>query len=145
MKISIKKLTETAIIPTRGSNEAAGLDLHADIDSDLVIAPGDTKLIHIGVSMAIPDGYFGGVYARSGLSTKEGLRPANCVGVIDSDYRGEIMVPIHNDSAMERIITPHQKIAQMVIQPYLAVEFEETDTLDDTSRGEAGFGSTGKH
>lgn len=145
MKVSIKKLTDTAIIPTRGSNEAAGLDLHADIDSDLKIAPGETVLIHIGVSMAIPDGYFGGVYARSGLSTKEGLRPANCVGVIDSDYRGEIMVPIHNDSATERIITPHQKIAQMVIQPYLAVEFEETDVLDDTSRGEGGFGSTGKH
>ena len=145
MKVSIKKLTDTAIIPKRGTDQAAGLDLHADIAENLVIAPGETKLIHIGVSMAIPDGYFGGVYARSGLSTKEGLRPANCVGVIDSDYRGEIMVPVHNDSAVERTITPGQKIAQMIIQPYLAVEFEECDSLDETDRGEGGFGSTGKH
>ena len=144
MNIQLKKLSESALLPVRGSEYAAGYDLFTDIDSDVSIAPHETMLIGTGISVAIPDGYFGGIYARSGLSTKEGLRPANCTGVIDSDYRGEIKVPVHNDSNEIRIITPNQKIAQMIIQPFLSVEFEEVDSLDDTVRGNKGFGSTGK-
>lgn len=144
MDIQLKKLSASALTPKRGSKCAAGYDLFADIEEDISIAPKETRLIGTGISVAIPDGYFGGVYARSGLSTKEGLRPANCTGVIDSDYRGEIKVPIHNDSSETRIITPNQKIAQMIIQPFLEVEFEEVDTLDETTRGLNGFGSTGK-
>lgn len=144
MNIQLKKLSESALLPVRGSEYAAGYDLFSDIDSDVSIAPHETKLIGTGISVAIPDGYFGGIYARSGLSTKEGLRPANCTGVIDSDYRGEIKVPVHNDSNEIRIISPNQKIAQMIIQPFLSVEFEEVDSLDDTARGNKGFGSTGK-
>lgn len=144
MNIQLKKLSESALLPVRGSEYAAGYDLFSDIDSDVSIAPHETKLIGTGISVAIPDGYFGGIYARSGLSTKEGLRPANCTGVIDSDYRGEIKVPVHNDSNEIRVISPNQKIAQMIIQPFLSVEFEEVDSLDDTARGSKGFGSTGK-
>ena len=144
MNIQLKKLSESALLPVRGSEYAAGYDLFSDIDSDVSIAPHETKLIGTGISVAIPDGYFGGIYARSGLSTKEGLRPANCTGVIDSDYRGEIKVPVHNDSNGIRVISPNQKIAQMIIQPFLSVEFEEVDSLDDTARGNNGFGSTGK-
>ncbi len=144
MNIQLKKLSESALLPVRGSEYAAGYDLFSDIDSDVSIAPHETKLIGTGISVAIPDGYFGGIYARSGLSSKEGLRPANCTGVIDSDYRGEIKVPVHNDSNEIRVISPNQKIAQMIIQPFLSVEFEEVDSLDDTARGSKGFGSTGK-
>ena len=144
MDIQLKKLSESALLPVRGSEYAAGYDLFSDIDSDVSIAPHETKLIGTGISVAIPDGYFGGIYARSGLSSKEGLRPANCTGVIDSDYRGEIKVPVHNDSNEIRVISPNQKIAQMIIQPFLSVEFEEVDSLDDTARGNKGFGSTGK-
>ena len=144
MNIQLKKLSESALLPVRGSEYAAGYDLFSDIDSDVSIAPHETKLIGTGISVAIPDGYFGGIYARSGLSSKEGLRPANCTGVIDSDYRGEIKVPVHNDSNEIRVISPNQKIAQMIIQPFLLVEFEEVDSLDDTARGSKGFGSTGK-
>ena len=144
MNIQLKKLSESALLPVRGSEYAAGYDLFSDIDSDVSIAPHETKLIGTGISVAIPDGYFGGIYARSGLSSKEGLRPANCTGVIDSDYRGEIKVPVHNDSNEIRLISPNQKIAQMIIQPFLSVEFEEVDSLDDTARGSKGFGSTGK-
>lgn len=144
MNIQLKKLSESALLPVRGSEYAAGYDLFSDIDSDVSIAPHETKLIGTGISVAIPDGYFGGIYARSGLSSKEGLRPANCTGVIDSDYRGEIKVPVHNDSNEIRVISPNQKIAQMIIQPFLSVEFEEVDSLDDTARGSKAFGSTGK-
>lgn len=144
MRIKIKKLTDTAIIPARGSDAAAGYDLSADISDDITIPSGETSLIGTGISMAIPDGYFGAVYARSGLSTREGLRPANCTGVIDSDYRGEIKVPIHNDSSETRTIKPTQKIAQIIISPYESAEFELTDSLDGTKRGEEGFGSTGR-
>jgi len=144
VNIQLKKLSESALLPVRGSEYAAGYDLFSDIDSDVSIAPHETKLIGTGISVAIPDGYFGGIYARSGLSSKEGLRPANCTGVIDSDYRGEIKVPVHNDSNEIRVISPNQKIAQMIIQPFLSVEFEEVDSLDDTARGSKGFGSTGK-
>lgn len=145
MNVRIKKLTETAQIPERGSDFAAGYDLKADLPEEITILPGTCQKVKTGIAMEIPEGYFGGVYARSGLSTKEGLRPANCVGVIDADYRGEIMVPVYNDSESNRVITPGQKIAQLIIQPFLVVEFEESDTLDETLRGEGGFGSTGKH
>ena len=143
MKIEIKRLTETAKIPDRGSALAAGYDLFADIPETCVIPAGVTKMIGTGLSLAIPTGYFGGVYARSGLSAKEGLRPANCTGVIDADYRGEIMVALHNDSEDARYVNPGQKIAQRVIQPHLSVEFEERSELSETERGRGGFGSTG--
>ncbi len=108
------------------------------------LAPHATTLIGTGIAVAIPEGYFGGVYARSGLSSKEGLRPANCTGVIDADYRGEIKVPVHNDSECSRTISPSQKIAQMIIQPFLSVEYDEVSQLDETARGLGGFGSTGR-
>lgn len=144
MEILLKKLTETAKIPERGSDFAAGYDLFADINEPVKIAPHETLLIGTGISLAIPEGYFGGVFARSGLSMKEGLRPANCVGVIDADYRGEIKVALHNDSETVRVVEPFQKIAQLVVIPILSVEFQETEELDDTLRGAGGFGSTGK-
>lgn len=143
MKVRIKKLSDSAVLPTRGSSSAAGYDLYADVEREQ-IAPGQTVKIPVGVAMEIPEGYFGGIFARSGLSTKEGLRPANCVGVIDSDYRGPILVPLHNDSDTVREVVKGEKIAQMVILPYLAVEFEEVEQLEETQRGEGGFGSTGK-
>jgi len=144
MKIKIKKLNDKAIIPTKGSQRAAGYDLYACADKDVVIAPHSTIKVGTGVSMAIPDGYFGAIYARSGLSTKQGLRPANCVGVIDSDYRGELIIALHNDTEDEKTIDKNERIAQLIVMPYLSVEFQETDELDDTERGSGGFGSTGK-
>ena len=143
MKIKIQKLTTSATIPTRGSSSAAGYDLYADVDT-MQIKPGETVKVPTGLAMEIPGGYFGGIFARSGLSTKEGLRPANCVGVVDSDYRGPIMVALHNDSDVVREVTPQEKIAQLVVLPYLAVEFEEAEELEETKRGAGGFGSTGK-
>ncbi len=144
MNIKIKKLTDTAKIPERGTVYSAGYDLFADISEETEIGAGETRLIKTGVSIAIPEGYFGGIFARSGLSLKEGLRPANCTGVIDADYRGEIMVSLHNDSAETRRIMPAQKIAQLIIIPFASVEFAETDELDETERGAGGFGHTGK-
>ncbi|MCR5098567.1 MAG: dUTP diphosphatase [Lachnospiraceae bacterium] len=144
MDIKIKKLSDGARIPERGSDEAAGYDLFACMEKEVEIAPHTTYLVHTGIAVAIPTGYFGGVYARSGLSAKEGLRPANCTGVIDADYRGEIMVALHNDSETIRTIAPGQKVAQLIIQAYEAVSFSECETLPETDRGAGGFGSTGK-
>lgn len=144
MKINIKKLNENAIIPTRGSNDAAGYDLYAYISSPIIVTPHSTVKIGTGLAIEIPSGYFGAVFARSGLATKEGLRPGNCVGVCDSDYRGEYIVALHNDTDIPRTITPSERIAQLVVMPYLPVEFEEVDELSDTNRGDGGFGSTGK-
>ena len=144
MILQIKKLTDTAKIPERGSSMAAGYDLVADIKDEVIIKPHTTFMVGTGVAVAIPEGYFGGIYARSGLSAKEGLRPANCTGVVDADYRGEIKVALHNDSEEKRTIAPGQKIAQMVVSPFLSVEFSQVEELDDTDRGEGGFGSTGK-
>lgn len=144
MKIQIKKLTETAILPDRGSAYAAGYDLFADIAETLEIKPHETKMIPTGLAMEIPEGYWGGVFARSGLAAKESLRPANCVGVVDADYRGEVKVALHNDGEIARTITPGQKVAQLVVVPFLSVEFEEVKNLSDTVRGVGGFGSTGK-
>lgn len=146
-EIKIRKLKENAIIPKRGSDYAAGYDLYActGINNGVKIWGGETYKIGTGISMAIPNGYFGAVFARSGLATKNGLRPANCVGVIDSDYRGEIIVALHNDSVDEYTVKDGERIAQLVIMPYLPVDFVETDTLDETDRGSGGFGSTGSN
>lgn len=144
MKINIKKLTNTAILPERGSAYAAGYDLFADVKETLEIKAHTTAMIPTGLAMEIPQGYFGGIFARSGLASKESLRPANCVGVVDADYRGEVKVALHNDSEASRVITPGQKLAQLVVVPFLSVEFDEVDDLSDTVRGAGGFGSTGK-
>ena len=143
LDIKIKKLKNNAIIPTRGSAYAAGYDLYACLDESVRIYAGETVKIGTGLSIAIPDGYFGAIFARSGLATKEGLRPANCVGVADSDYRGEYIVALHNDSSAMRIINPGDRIAQLVVMPYLSANFIETNELDQTDRGTGGFGSTG--
>lgn len=145
MNINILRLTDSAKLPERGSVSAAGYDLFADVTEEVTIAPHETKMIGTGLAMEIPEGYFGGIFARSGLSAKEGLRPANCVGVVDSDYRGEIKVALHNDGEVVRVITPAEKIAQLVVVPFLSVDFNEVSNLSDTARGEGGFGSTGKH
>lgn len=144
MKINIKRLTDTATIPTRQHEGDAGYDLYADIKEPVTIEPHTTEFIHTGIVIEIPDGYFGAVFARSGLASNEGLRPANCVGVCDSRYRGEYMVALHNDCIAARTVSPGDRIAQLVVMPYLNVEFEEVDELSDTERGEGGFGSTGK-
>ncbi|MBQ3490028.1 MAG: dUTP diphosphatase [Clostridia bacterium] len=144
MRIQVKKLHTNATLPTRGSAYAAGYDLYACLDEAVTVEAGATVKIGTGLSIAIPEGYFGAIFARSGLAAKEGLRPANCVGVADSDYRGEYIVALHNDSAITRTVTPGERIAQLVIMPFLPVVFEETDNLDETERGEGGFGSTGK-
>jgi dUTP pyrophosphatase len=144
MHVKVKKLTETAKLPTRGSVFSAGFDLYADNNVDITIHPHETRKIGTGLALEIPDGYYGAIFARSGLATKEGLRPANCVGICDSDYRGEYIVAIHNDSNEDRVIEPKERIAQLIIMQYPHITFEEVDELSDTSRGEGGFGSTGK-
>jgi len=146
LKIKTKKLREHAIIPALGSKGAAGADLYAcgeTEDYSVMIRPGETTMIGTGVAMAIPKNCVGLVFARSGMATKRGLRPANCVGVIDSDYRGEIIVALHNDKEGHEIIKSGERIAQLVIVPYIKVECDITDELDDTERGAGGFGSTG--
>ena len=142
--VRIKKLDDNAIIPTYGSPFAAGADLYACTDGKVDIAPHETKLIHTGIAMEIPTGFAGLIYARSGIASKRGLAPANKVGVVDSDYRGEIMVALHNHSDMMQSIENGERIAQLVITPYVTADFIESETLDDTERGEGGFGSTGK-
>ena len=143
MKVNIKKVRENAVIPTYGSEYAAGADLYACIDEPICIAPGETKLIYTGLAMEVPEGYAGLIYARSGLASKKGLAPANKVGVVDTDYRGEVMVALHNHSNDVASIEPQERIAQLVIAPYLKAEFEEIKELSDTVRGTGGFGSTG--
>ena len=143
MKVLFKKLNESAKVPSYGSVSAAGADIYALLDSEAVIDPGETLFVHTGIAIEIPEGYVGLICARSGLSTKHGLAPANKVGVIDSDYRGEIVVALYNHKDTPYTVTPFERIAQLVIVPYLAAEFEEVDDLNDTSRGIGGFGSTG--
>ena len=144
MNIQVKKLKSNAQLPTRGSAYAAGYDLYACLEEAITVPAGETVKVGTGLSIAVPEGYFGAIFARSGLAAKEGLRPANCVGVADSDYRGEYIVALHNDSAVSRTVTPGERIAQLVIMPFLSVTFEEAKALDETERGEGGFGSTGK-
>ncbi len=141
--LPVKKLDPRAKLPAYGSADAAGADLYALTDGPVAIAPGETALIHTGLAMAIPRGYVGLVYARSGLATKQGLAPANKVGVIDADYRGELMVSLHNHSGETRTVESGDRIAQLVIAPYLTARFAEAEDLDDTDRGAGGFGSTG--
>lgn len=143
MIMKAKRLHPKAIMPAQGSVHAAGYDLHACIDEDIIVNPGENKLIGTGWAMAVPLGYGAFVYARSGMAVKQGLRPANCVGVIDADYRGEFMVAVYNDSKEPKVIRCGDRIAQMVIAPYLTVQLMETDELDETVRGAGGFGSTG--
>lgn len=140
--LKIKKLSDNAVIPSYGSASAAGADLYS-AEGEIVIKAGETKLVHTGLAMEIPEGYVGLIYARSGIATKRGLAPANKVGVIDSDYRGEIMVSIYNHSSETHTIAAGERVAQIVITPYLTVNFIEADELDDTARGSGGFGSTG--
>ena len=144
MKINIKKLSENAIVPTYGSLGAAGADLYALLSDTLTIKPGETVLVGTGIAMEIPEGFVGLIFARIGLSTKKGLAPANKVGVIDSDYRGEIKVPLYNQSGSVQTIEKGERIAQMVITPFISADFTEVDELDDTLRGAEGFGSTGR-
>ena len=141
--VKVRKLDGRAVIPTRGSEYSAGADLYAVAEAPVVIAPGETAFIHTGLAVEIPVGWAGLVYARSGLASKSGLAPANKVGVVDPDYRGELMVALHNHSAEARTVAHGDRIAQLVITPYLPVVFEEAEELSDTARGEGGFGSTG--
>ncbi|MGN0408040.1 MAG: dUTP diphosphatase [Bacteroides sp.] len=142
--VKIKKLNPNAVIPTYGTPFAAGADLYACMDEPVTINPGQTQFIHTGIAMEVPVGFAGLVYARSGLACKKGLAPANKVGVIDADYRGEIMVALHNHSTDAVTVENGERIAQLVITPFLAADFEETDELEDTERGAGGFGSTGR-
>ena len=145
MKLNIKKLNENAVIPTYGSEFAAGADLYACTNGEtVVIESGETKLIKTGLAMEIPEGYAGLIYARSGIANKRGLAPSNKVGVVDSDYRGEILVSLHNHSNETQSIADGERIAQMVITPFLKVEYNEVEEISETVRGEGGFGSTGK-
>ncbi|WP_066900700.1 dUTP diphosphatase [Streptobacillus notomytis] len=144
MKVKIKKLNDNAIIPTYGTEFSAGADLYSCIDENLLIKSGETVMVKTGIALEIPEGLVGLVYARSGLAFKKGIAPSNKVGVIDSDYRGEIMVALHNHSKEDYIIEKFERIAQLVITPYIKVDFVETDILNDTVRNKGGFGSTGK-
>ena len=147
LQINIKKLNENAIIPTYGSEFAAGADLYAITHNDtnmVEILPRETAFIGTGIAMEIPEGYVGLIYARSGLACKQGLAPANKVGVIDSDYRGEIMVALYNQSNETKVITSGDRIAQIIIQPVMQFDFIEVDKLNESERGDSGFGSTGK-
>lgn len=143
MKVNIKKLKEEAIVPTYGSAYAAGADLYS-CDEETSINPHETKLIHTGIALEIPEGYVGLIYARSGLASKRHLAPANKVGVIDADYRGEVMVALHNHSNELQKVAKNERIAQLVIAPFLKADFNEVNELSMTERGAGGFGSTGR-
>ena len=141
--IAVKKLDENAVLPTYGSEFSAGADLYALCDEELVFAPGETKFVRTGLAMEIPVGYAGLIYARSGLASKRGLAPANKVGVVDADYRGEVMVALHNHSDLDATVDAGERVAQLVVTPFLKVEYQLADELSDTVRGVGGFGSTG--
>lgn len=143
-QIRIKKLREDAKVPTYGSPYAAGADLYACLEEEQVVSPGQTVMIHTGIAMEIPEGYAGLIFARSGLASKRGLAPANKVGVVDSDYRGEFMIALHNHSDVPQTVLPGERIAQMVITPVLTAEFLQVEELEETQRGSGGFGSTGR-
>jgi dUTP pyrophosphatase len=141
--MNIKLLTDTAKLPTRGSEYAAGADLYADISDIVDIAPHSTVKISTGIAIELPENTFGAIFARSGLATKKGLAPANKVGVIDEDYRGTIIVALHNDTDEMMSIEPGERIAQLVVIPYVPIDFTIVDELNDTERGSNGFGSSG--
>lgn len=144
MKVKIKKLRCNAIIPTKGSEKSAGYDLYACMNEPVFINPHETKMISTGLLMELPDGTFGAIVARSGIATKRGLAPANKIGICDSDYRGEYMVALHNHSNTTQWVNPDERIAQLIVMPYVNVTFEEADKLTETERGDGGFGSTGE-
>ena len=144
MKVGIKKLSENAIIPSYGSEFAAGADLYACINADLQIAPHATVLVPTGVALELPLGYAGLIYARRGLASKRGLAPANKLGVVDCDYRGEVTVALHNHSSIPQTVAVGERVAQLVITPYITAEFVQTEELSETARGAGGFGSTGR-
>lgn len=141
--INVKRLNDLAKLPTRGSEYAAGLDLYANISEPIIIEPHTTCKIGTGISMELPNGTFGAIFARSGLATKKGLRPANCTGIIDSDYRGEYIVAIYNDSNLSQTIEPQERIAQLILLPFIPMSLVEVDTLTETARGDGGFGHSG--
>ena len=143
-QIRIKKLREDAKVPTYGSPYAAGADLYACLEEEQVVSPGQTVMFHTGIAMEIPEGYAGLIFARSGLASKRGLAPANKVGVVDSDYRGEFMIALHNHSDVPQTVLPGERIAQRVITPVLTAEFLQVEELEETQRGSGGFGSTGR-
>ena len=143
MKVNIKKLDARAVTPSYGSEYAAGADLYAWTEGEVVIPPHSTAVIPTGIAVELPIGFAGLIYARSGLATKKGLAPANKVGVVDCDYRGEVKVALHNHSDAEQTVSAGERIAQFVITPYLTAEFTEADELSRTVRGAGGFGSTG--
>ncbi len=142
--IRVKRLKENAKLPTYGSEQAAGADLYACLDEDVIIAPGESVFIATGLAMEIPQGYAGLIYARSGLACKKGLAPANKVGVVDSDYRGEFMVCLHNHGIMPQTVCNGERVAQLVVTPVITPSYCEVDLLSDTARAGGGFGSTGK-
>lgn len=144
MKVNIKKLNDKAVVPTYGSEYAAGADLYACTDKDVEVKPHATEVIPTGIALELPVGYAGLIYARSGLATKKGLAPANKVGVVDCDYRGEVKVSLHNHSEIPQTISAGERIAQLVITPYITAEFIEAEELSSTVRGAGGFGSTGR-
>lgn len=142
MEVKIKKLNENAIIPTKGSEKSAGYDLYACIDKSVFIKPHETVKIGTGLAMELPDNTFGAIFARSGISSKRGLAPANKVGVCDSDYRGEYIVALHNHSEKTQWVDPGERIAQLIVMPYINIDIKETNELSNTERGSGGFGST---
>ena len=144
MKVKIKKISELAKIPTYGTEFSAGADIYALLEEPITLAPNETVMIKTGFMIEIPENYVGLIYPRSGISVKRGLAPANKVGVIDSDYRGEVMVALHNHSTENQTVEPFERIAQLVIAPYIQASFEEVSSLEETIRGEGGFGSTGR-
>ena len=144
MNVSVKKLRAGAILPTYGSPEAAGADLYACLEENITIAPGESFFVPTGLSMEIPKGYAGLIYARSGMACKRGLAPANKVGVVDSDYRGEIIVALHNHGNVSQTVNTGERVAQFVITPVLTPAYVVADSLSDTARNQGGFGSTGK-
>ena len=142
--IKVKKLNDLAKMPSRGSSDAAGYDLYAATDYTIDIAPHSTVKIGTGLSFELPSGTFAAIFPRSGIATKRGLRPANCVGVCDSDYRGEYIVALHNDTDEVMSIEAGERIAQMILLPYYSMNFNEVNELSDTARGEGGFGDSGR-
>lgn len=144
MDVRFKKLNDLAKIPTRGSKFSAGYDLYAATDEDIQIPPHSTVKIGTGLAMELPIGWFGAIFARSGIATKRGLRPANCVGVVDADFRNEVLVALHNDTSETMTVQAGERIAQLVILPYQDIDFKEVNELHDTDRGMGGFGSTGE-
>ena len=144
MEVQVKRLNDLAMLPTRGSAEAAGWDLYAATNYNIEIPPHSTVKVGTGLSFALPENTFGAIFARSGLATKQGLRPANCVGICDSDYRGEYIVPVHNDTDEVQIIEAGDRIAQLILMPYVPMDMKQVNELSETDRGAGGFGSTGK-